>query len=83
MAGVRSGIAAADLSSVLPEEVEEEVREAAEISMGTEVWDSGVGKGERKVTYSVYIMQCFLCCQISEEDILNIVHLSEQVSEKI
>ena len=44
MAGVRSGIAAADLSSVLPEEVEEEVREAAEISMGTEVWDRGVGK---------------------------------------
>ena len=41
MAGVRSGIAAADLSSVLPEEVEEEVREAAEISMGTEVWDRG------------------------------------------
>ena len=39
LAGVRSGIAAADLSSVLPEEVEEEVREAAEISMGTEVRD--------------------------------------------
>ena len=41
LAGVRSGIAAADLSSVLPEEVEEEVREAAEISMGTEVRDRG------------------------------------------
>lgn len=42
-----------------------------------------MGKGERKVTYSVYILPCFLCYQISEEDILNIVHLSEQVSEKI
>ena len=42
-----------------------------------------MGKGERKVTYSAYIIPRFLCCQISEEDILNIVHLSEQVSEKI
>ena len=46
LAGVRSGIAAADLSSVLPEEVEEEVREAAEISMGTEVRDRGREGGE-------------------------------------
>lgn len=44
MAGIRSGIAAADLSSVLPEEVEEEVREAAEVSMGTEVCETEGGK---------------------------------------
>ena len=34
---MRQGISNSDLSTVLPEEVEEEVREAAEISMGTEV----------------------------------------------
>ena len=32
--GLRSEISEADLSKVLPEEVEEEVRQAAEISMG-------------------------------------------------
>ena len=36
--GMRQNISSADLSDILPEEVEEEVREAAEISMGTEVW---------------------------------------------
>ena len=36
--GMRSEISEADLSKVLPEEVEEEVRQAAEISMGTEVY---------------------------------------------
>ena len=35
--GLRSEISEADLLKVLPEEVEEEVRQAAEISMGTEV----------------------------------------------
>ena len=35
--GMRSEISEADMSKVLPEEVEEEVRQAAEISMGTEV----------------------------------------------
>lgn len=35
--GMRQGISNSDLSTVLPEEVEEEVREAAEISMGTEI----------------------------------------------
>merc|ERR1711862_806685 len=43
-----------DFSDVIPEEVEEKVKEAAEISMGTE---------------------------ISEEDILNIKHLCQQVVE--
>ena len=38
-AGVRQNITNSDLSTILPEEVEEEVREAAEISMGTEVSD--------------------------------------------
>ena len=36
-AGVRQNINNADLSPILLEEVEEEVRGAAEISMGTEV----------------------------------------------
>ena len=37
LTGIRSGISEVDLSSVIPEEVEEEVRSAAEISMGTEI----------------------------------------------
>uniref|UniRef100_A0A8D0E5V6 Nucleolar protein 58 n=1 Tax=Salvator merianae TaxID=96440 RepID=A0A8D0E5V6_SALMN len=52
--GDRKNFASADLSEVLPEEIEEEVKAAAEISMGTEV---------------------------SEEDISNIQHLCEQVTE--
>lgn len=50
--GTRENTASSDLSDVLPEEVEEKVKEAAEISMGTE---------------------------ISEEDIINIQHLCDQV----
>ncbi len=51
--GLRTNAATTDLSDVLPEEIEEKVKEAAEISMGTE---------------------------ISDEDILNITHLCEQVT---
>jgi nucleolar protein 58 len=35
--GVRTNAQDTDLSDVLPEELEKEVKEAAEISMGTEV----------------------------------------------
>jgi nucleolar protein 58 len=35
--GYRTSAATTDLSTVLPEEIETEVKEAAEISMGTEV----------------------------------------------
>lgn len=42
-----------DFSAILPEEIEQEVKDAAEISMGTE---------------------------ISEEDIINIQYLCEQVT---
>ncbi len=35
--GMRGNIESCDLSEILPEEVEEEVRAAAEVSMGTEV----------------------------------------------
>merc|ERR1712073_244995 len=52
--GTRDNAKTTDLSDILPEEVEEKVKEAAEISMGTEV---------------------------SDEDILNIKHLCEQVVE--
>jgi len=52
--GTRENAKSTDLSEVLPEEVEEKVKEAAEISMGTE---------------------------ISEEDIINIKHLCQQVVE--
>ncbi|XP_018331166.1 nucleolar protein 58 [Agrilus planipennis] len=52
--GTREHAAESDLSDILPEELEEKVKEAAEISMGTE---------------------------ISEEDIINIQHLCDQVIE--
>merc|ERR1712079_392798 len=52
--GTRDNAKSTDLSDILPEEVEEKVKEAAEISMGTE---------------------------ISEEDIMNIKHLCQQVCE--
>ncbi|XP_067004036.2 nucleolar protein 58 [Anabrus simplex] len=52
--GTRDHVSSTDLSDILPEDVEAQVKEAAEISMGTE---------------------------ISEEDILNIQHLCDQVIE--
>lgn len=52
--GIRENAKNTDLSDVLPEEIEEKVKEAAEISMGTE---------------------------ISEEDIINIKHLCQQIVE--
>ncbi|XP_011308274.1 nucleolar protein 58 [Fopius arisanus] len=52
--GTREHTIKSDLSDILPEDVEEKVKEAAEISMGTE---------------------------ISDDDILNIQHLCDQVIE--
>lgn len=52
--GTRDHVAETDLSDILPEDVEEKVKEAAEISMGTE---------------------------ISDDDIISIQHLCEQVVE--
>ncbi|KAM6945541.1 nucleolar protein 58 [Aplochiton taeniatus] len=52
--GFRTNVATTDLSDILPEEIEAEVKLAAEISMGVEV---------------------------SEQDILNISHLTDQVIE--
>lgn len=52
--GTRDNAANSDLSDILPEDLEEQVKEAAEISMGTE---------------------------ISEDDILNIQNLCDQVIE--
>lgn len=40
--GFRTNMAAADLSTVLPEELEAEVKEAAEVSMGTEISDEDI-----------------------------------------
>ncbi|ORY05988.1 Nop-domain-containing protein [Basidiobolus meristosporus CBS 931.73] len=50
--GFRTNASKTDLSTILPEELEKELKDAAEISMGTE---------------------------ISDEDIMNITHLCEQV----
>jgi nucleolar protein 58 len=52
--GVRTNASTCDLSNVLPENIEEEVKQQAEISMGSE---------------------------ISDDDILNITHLCDQVIE--
>jgi len=41
--GVRTNVATSDLSELLPEEVEAEVKLAAEISMGTEVSEEDIG----------------------------------------
>merc|ERR1739838_683274 len=41
--GVRTNVATTDLSEILPEEIEAEVKLAAEISMGTEVSDEDIG----------------------------------------
>jgi len=54
VSGFRSNAKTTDFSAILPEELEERVKEAAEISMGTE---------------------------ISDEDIINISFLAEQVME--
>lgn len=40
--GVRTNVATTDLSDMLPEEVESEVKLAAEISMGTEVSEEDI-----------------------------------------
>lgn len=40
--GFKSSTADVDLSSILPEEVEEEVKAAAEISMGTDISDEDI-----------------------------------------
>lgn len=40
--GVRTNVASTDLSDMLPEEVEGEVKLAAEISMGTEVSEEDI-----------------------------------------
>ena len=42
-AGLRPNFASTDLKAVLPEEIEAEVKEAAEISMGTEISDTDLG----------------------------------------
>jgi len=55
--GFKSKVAETDLSSILPEDVEEEVKAAAEISMGTEVSDEDIAN----VTYL-----CEQIIQISE-----------------
>ena len=61
----------ADLSTVLPEEIESEVKEAADISMGTEV------------TLFMSLPACdlilVLLFQISDEDLTNITYLADQV----
>lgn len=54
--GYRTNAVNTDLSDILPEDIEQEVKQAAEISMGTE---------------------------ISEEDIINITYLCDQVCKSV
>ena len=60
--GMRSEISEADLSTILPEEVEEEVRQAAEISMGTEVHSSPAPiHTSQDIVLLIYVCYCVLC----------------------
>lgn len=43
LSGDRTNVAGSDLSDTLPEEIEAEVKLAAEISMGTEVSEQDIG----------------------------------------
>ena len=63
--GMRADINSADLASVLEEEVEEEVRAAAEVSMGTEISDQDIDNirhlCEQVVEISDYRCSCNVC----------------------
>lgn len=64
---MRSEISEADLSTILPEEVEEEVRQAAEISMGTEVHSSPAPVHSTIIVSGIHtniILHVYTCCCI-------------------
>ena len=69
--GMRSEISEADLSKVLPEEVEEEVRQAAEISMGTEVLYTYIAHTCGVTGQTVYIM-----CDCTYINVCMYIHVS-------
>lgn len=56
--GIRSKAADTDLSEILPEEVEEQVKNAAEVSMGTEITDTDLDNikslAEQIVDFAAY-----------------------------
>ncbi|KAJ3111186.1 Ribosomal RNA processing protein 1 A [Phlyctochytrium bullatum] len=61
--GFRTNAATTDLSSILPEELEHEVKEAAEVSMGTEISDEDIENithlCEQIISISEYRQQLF------------------------
>lgn len=65
--GFRTNAASTDFSAILPEEVEQEVKDAAEISMGTEISDEDI----LNVTYlcdqvcTFFTLFIFLCCGLN------------------
>ncbi|RGP64171.1 nucleolar nop58 [Fusarium longipes] len=56
--GMRTNIADSDLSEILPEEIEQSIKAAAEISMGTEITDEDLENikllADQVITYSTY-----------------------------
>lgn len=71
LSGDRTKTPQTDLSEILPEDVEEEVKAAAEISMGTEV----------QTQSQIFSTKCLITSnpQVSEEDISNIIYLCDQI----
>ena len=59
--GMRTNVADSDLSEILPEELEAAVKEAAEISMGTEIFDEDLENikllAEQVISYTEYRKQ--------------------------
>ena len=62
--GVRSNASETDLSEILPEEVEEQVKAAAEVSMGTEITEDDLNNikalAEQIVDFAAYREQLSL-----------------------
>lgn len=57
--GTRENTAATDLSDVLPEDLEARVKEAAEISMGTEISDDDIENIHRLCDQVCIVMLAF------------------------
>ena len=58
--GTRENAKSIDLSDVLPEEVEEKVKEAAEISMGTEISGEDIINIKQQVYDCIFSVQRFV-----------------------
>lgn len=65
-AGDRTNVAGSDLSDILPEEIEAEVKLAAEISMGTEVSEEDIGNIRHLCDQVCVLTVCYSDCDGSD-----------------